>query len=61
MYCNIRLIVADALRSHRSIDQSDLNGFLSLHNTSVIRQKANLKTGVSRKQSMPKFPKNKHF
>ena len=22
---------------------------------------ANLKTGVSRKQSMPKFPKNKHF
>ena len=22
---------------------------------------ANLETGVSRKQSMPKFPKNKHF
>ena len=30
--------------------------------SSVIRQKrANLKTGVSRKQSTPKFPKNKHF
>ena len=31
------------------------------HNSSVIRQKGNLKTGVSRKQSTPKFPKNKHF
>ena len=29
--------------------------------SSVIRQKANLKTGVSRKQSTPNFPKNEHF
>ena len=29
--------------------------------SSVIRQKANFKTGVSRKQSTPKLPKNKHF
>ena len=28
---------------------------------SVIRQKGDLKTGVSRKQSTPKFTKNKHF
>ena len=30
-------------------------------NSSVIRQKVNLKTGVSRKQSTPNFPKNEHF
>ena len=29
--------------------------------SSVIRQRANLKTGVSRKQSTPNFPKNEHF
>ena len=28
---------------------------------SLIRQKANLKTGVSRKQNTPNFPKNEHF
>ena len=26
-----------------------------------MRQSVNLKTGISRKQSTPKFPKNKHF
>ena len=30
-------------------------------NSSVIRQKSNLKTEVSRKQNTPNFPKNKHF
>ena len=30
-------------------------------NTSVISKRADLKTGVSRKQSTPKFPKNQHF
>ena len=30
-------------------------------NTPVITQKGNLKTGVSRKQRPPNFPKNKHF
>ena len=32
-----------------------------IKNTSVIRQRANLKTGVSRKQSPINFPKNEHF
>ena len=36
--------------------------FEILSNSSVIKQKGeSLKRGVSRKQSMPKFPKNKHF
>ena len=30
-------------------------------NSSVISKRTNLKTGVSRKQSTPNFPKNKHF
>ena len=30
-------------------------------NSSAIRQTANLKTEVRRKQSMPFFPKNEHF
>ena len=29
--------------------------------TSLIRQNANLKTDVSRKQNTPNFPKKKHF
>ena len=29
--------------------------------SSVIRQRANLKTGVIRKQSTPNFPKNRYF
>ena len=29
--------------------------------SSVIRQKANLKRGISRKQSRSDFPKNEHF
>ena len=33
----------------------------SHHNTLVIRQKANLKTGVSRKQSTSNFPKKRTF
>ena len=32
-----------------------------LNNSSVIGKKAYLKTCVSRKQSTPIFPKNKHF
>ena len=28
---------------------------------SVIRQKGDLKTGASRKQNAPNFPKNEHF
>ena len=31
------------------------------YNSSVMRQRANLKTGVSRKQSTQNFPKNEHF
>ena len=34
---------------------------VKLTNSLVIRQKGNLKTGVSRKQRTSKFPKNKHF
>ena len=32
-----------------------------LQKSSVIIKRANLKTGVSRKQSTPSFPKNEHF
>ena len=31
------------------------------HKSSVIRQRVNLETGVSRKQSTPYIPKNEHF
>ena len=34
---------------------------LACCNLSVIRKKANLKTGVSKKQSTPNSPKNEHF
>ena len=34
---------------------------LRKHKSPVIRQRAILKTGVSRKQSTPNFSKNKHF
>ena len=37
------------------------NADVRTYNSSVIGKMANLKTGVSRKQSTPNFPKNEHF
>ena len=55
LYCNCNYIYL--LRSLKNSYQDQKYGYIP----SLISKKANLKTGVLRKQSTPNFPKNEHF